>query len=133
MKYSVVLHDKSLLIEVSQRAENALVKRSKPILADVNLIFGCMIAKRVWFKDQVDGDMVSVSDKLGLTFHAVKYKVCSFENIDNGGISEPFLPDKGLEKFMPNYIFIDFQKHKFTGEFTFNRELQIAKTAERIN
>lgn len=124
MNYSVVLHNKSIQVEISKRAEKALSKRQWPIIADIHLIFGCMIAKRVWFKDQVDGDSVFVSDKFGLSFHTVKYDVCSFKNIDNGGVAEPFYPAKGINKFMPHYIFIDFHKHKYTGEFTFNTELK---------
>jgi hypothetical protein len=127
MKYSIVLHNKPLQVEISQRAEKALEKRDQPLIADIHLIFGCMIAKRVWFKDGLVGDAVTVCNKLRLAFHTVKYKVCSFENIDNGGVAEPFTPDKGMDKFMPHYIFIDFQKQKFTGEFTFNRKLQSAE------
>lgn len=123
-----MLHNKPLQVEISQRAEKVLDQRDKPIIADVHLIFGCMIAKRVWFKDQVEGDMVSVSDKLGLSFHTVKYLVCSFENIDNGGVPEAFSPGREMNKFMPDYIFIDFQKQKFIGEFTYNRGIGSAKT-----
>ena len=124
MNYSVVLHDKSIHVEISKRAEKALSKRQWPIIADIHLIFGCMIAKRVWFKDKVDGDSAFVSDKLSLSFHTVMYDVCSFKNIDSGGIAEPFYPKKGINKFVPHYIFIDFLNHKYIGEFTFNTELE---------
>jgi len=33
--------------EASQRAEKVLEERDEPIISDVHLIFGCMIAKRV--------------------------------------------------------------------------------------
>jgi len=128
MYYSVILHDKPIQVEISRRAEKELSQRQWPITADINLIFGCMIAKRVWFKDKVDDDSVIVSDKLSLAFHTVKYDICSFENIDNGGVAEPFYPEKGINKFMPHYIFIDFHKLKFIGEFSFNAELMPAIT-----
>jgi len=129
MNYSVILHDKPIRVETSKRAEKELSQRQCPIIADINLIFGCMIAKRVWFKDKVDGGgSVIVSDKLSLSFHTVKYDVCSFENIDNGGVAEPFYPEKGINKFMPHYIFIDFYKYKFTGEFSFKAGLMPAIT-----
>lgn len=128
MNYSVILHDKPIQVEISRRAERALSKRQWPIFADINLIFGCMIAKRVWFKNKADDDSVIVTDKLSLSFHTVKYDVCSFENIDSGGVAEPFYPEKGINKFMPHYIFIDFHKFKFIGEFSFNTELKPAIT-----
>ena len=81
-----------------------------------------MIAKRVWFKEKVDGERVSITDKLELSFHTVKYKICSFKNIDNDGVSEPFVLGKDVNKFMPNYLFIDYQKHQLTGDFTFNHD-----------
>jgi hypothetical protein len=119
MEYSVILHDKELKVEVSSRAESALQQRDVPIIADVHLIFGCMIAKRVWFKEQVDCSMVLVNENLGLAFQTVRYKVCSFENIDNGGIPEPFVPGREMKKFMPDSVFIDFKKEQFIGEFVF--------------
>lgn len=122
MKYSVVLHNKSIQLETSLQAEKALRKRDLPIVADVHLIFGCMIAKRVWFKEQVEGEVAFVSDKLKLAFHTVRYTVCSFDNIDSGGVPEPFLPSKGINKFMPPYVFVDYQEGEFIGEFSLNRK-----------
>lgn len=40
MKYSVVLYNKSIQVEISHHAEKILDKRNKPIIADINLIFG---------------------------------------------------------------------------------------------
>lgn len=129
MKYSVVLYDKALQVELSQRAENALAKRDKPVVADVHLIFGCMLAKRIWFKDQVEGEAVSVCHNLAITFHTVKYTVCSFDNIDHGGIPTPFSPSIEMNKFIPDYVFIDYLKHQFSGAFHFDRGLRhIVKT-----
>ncbi len=120
MKYSVVLHNKAMEVEISSRATRALAARDKPLFADVHLIFGCMIAKRVWFKDQPDSDdIVYVTDQLGLSFHTVRYDVCSFENIDNGGIPEAFTPGRDISKFMPGYVFIDHKDDKYTGEFNY--------------
>ena len=127
MKYLVVLYGKSLQVEISRGAEKALNKRDKPVIADVHLIFGCMLAKRIWFKDQVEGETVSVRRNLGITFQTVKYEVCSFENIDHGGVPEPFSPSIGVNKFIPDYIFIDYLKHQFTGRFNFDRGLRPIK------
>jgi hypothetical protein len=124
MKYSVVLHGKPLQVEISRRAENALNKRDKPVIADVHLIFGCMLAKRIWFQDQVEVETVSVCHNLGISFQTVKYTVCSFENIDNGGVPLPFSPSIEMNRFVPDYVFIDYLKHQFTGGFTYDRGLR---------
>lgn len=124
MKYLVVLYGKSLQVEISRRAESALNKRDKPVIADVHLIFGCMLAKRIWFQDQIEGETVSVCHNLGMSFQTVKYTVCSFENIDNGGVPVPLSPSREMNKFVPDYVFIDYLKHQFTGGFTYDRGLR---------
>ncbi|HEY9099819.1 MAG TPA: hypothetical protein VIN38_13205 [Thiobacillus sp.] len=121
MKYSVVLYGKSLQVEISRRAEKALNNRDKPVIADVHLIFGCMLAKRIWFKDQVEGATVAVCHNLEITFQTVKYEVCSFENIDHGGVPTPFAPSIDMNKFIPSYVLIDYVKGEFCGQFAYAR------------
>ena len=121
MNYSVNLHGKTMAIALSRRAENALHRKEKPITAVVHLIFGCMVAKRVWFREQVDVEVMSVTDKLNLNFDVVRYAVCSLKNIDGGATPEPFPLGKEIRSFVPDSLVIDYRKHKFTGEFTYRR------------
>lgn len=119
MKHSAILFGREVQVELSRRAEKALSARQKPVVAVVHLIFGCMLAKRVWFRDAVDDDVVPVTDKLGMTFNAVRYKVCSLKLIDGGAEPEdfPLALEKG--RFVPDTVFIDYRKHEFTGDFSY--------------
>ncbi len=121
MNYSVILHGKRVKVVLNRRAEQALNKRDKPITAVVHLIFGCMVAKRVWFREQVDVAVTPVTDKLNLHFDVVRYANCSLRNIDGGGEPERFPLGKGISDFVPDLLEIDCRKLKFTGEFTYQR------------
>jgi len=119
MKHSAILFGREVQVELSRRAEKALRAREKPLVAVVHLIFGCMLAKRVWFRDEVDDDVVPVTDKLAMTFNAVRYAVCSLKLIDGGAEPEdfPLALEKG--RFVPDKVFIDCRKHEFTGDFSY--------------
>jgi len=119
MKYSATLFGREVQVELSRRAGKALQARDKPVVAVVHLIFGCMLAKRVWFRDAVDDDVVPVTDKLGMTFNVVRYVRCSLKLIDGGAEPEdfPLALDKG--RFVPDTVFIDYRKREFTGEFSY--------------
>ncbi len=121
MNYSVSLQGRQVQVELSRRAEKALHARTQPLVAIVHLIFGCMVAKRVWFKDSVDGEVAQVNDKLGLVFNTVRYSVCSLELIDGGAEPEDFPMVIEKNRFVPDVIRIDYNRKAFTGEFTYAR------------
>lgn len=130
MNYSVSLQGRQVQVELSRRAEKALNARNQPLIAVAHLIFGCMVAKRVWFKDSVDADVVAVNDKLGLTFNTVRYAVCSLDLIDGGAIPEDFPMVIEKNRFVPDVIRIDYRRKAFTGEFTYTRcKAKAANTA----
>jgi len=127
MKHSATLFGREVQVELSRRAEKALQTREKPVVAVVHLIFGCMLAKRVWFRDTVDDDVVPVTDKLGMTFNTVRYAVCSLKLIDGGAEPEdfPLALEKG--RFVPDTVCIDYRKHEFTGEFSYTSAREHAR------
>lgn len=127
MKYSVNLHGKAVNIILSRQVEKALQMRDKPITVVAHLIFGCMVAKRVWFREQVDAEATPVTDKLKLNFNVVRYANCSLKNIDGGAEPEIFPLGRDIKDFVPNLIVIGYRKKKFTGEFTYQRTHPISE------
>jgi len=121
MNYSVNLQGRPVQVELSRRAEKALNVRDQPLVAVVHLIFGCMVAKRVWFKESVEDEVVKVNDKLNLTFNAVRYAVCSLELIDGGAEPEDFPMVVEKSRFVPDFVRIDYRQDAFSGEFTYAR------------
>ncbi len=126
MNHSIRLCDKPIEIELSRQAEQAVSARTQPLIAEINLIFGCLVVKRVWFKDQVDCETVPVTDGLEVCFNVVRYtKTCRIADIDNGAESEDFPIVKDKKSFVPDKLFIDYKKGEFSGSYTYNRALKI--------
>ncbi|VAW77891.1 hypothetical protein MNBD_GAMMA13-1436 [hydrothermal vent metagenome] len=125
MNYSVILYNSPIMVDLSKRAEQALVDRSAPLIAEIHLIFGCLVVKRVWFKEQVMCKTVPVNDQLELCFNVVRYaKTCCIADIDNGAIPEDFPLVREIDRFVPDSLSIDFRKGKFSGTFAYNRALR---------
>ena len=121
MAVTIQLHGKPVRVELSVAAESALAKRASPLYAEVQLIFGCMIAKRVWFRDEANANAVPVTPKLHVWFRPARYqKACSFDDIDNGAEASdyPVVGDRG--RFVPDLLSIDYRAGKWIGDFTYS-------------
>lgn len=127
MKYSADIHGKLMQVEVSRRAEKELALRDRPMVAVVHLIFGCMVAKRVWFKDAVSEETTAITDRLSISFDVVRYANCSLSNIDSGAEPEHFPLQKDIKGYVPDELSIDFSNNRFSGDFTFSRLSQSAE------
>ena len=124
MIVTIQLHGKPVRVELSAAAESALAKRRHPLFAEVQLIFGCMIAKRVWFRDEAVENAVAVTSKLNVWFRPARYsKACSFDDIDNGAEASdyPVVGDRG--RFVPDLLAIDYRAGKWVGDFTYSMNM----------
>ncbi len=127
MNYTITLYDKPVEIELSSRAEQNIAVRDTPIIAEVNLVFGCLVIKRVWFRESVEMETVQVIKGLDVCFNVVRYaKTCCITDIDNGAESEDFPIVKDKKSFVPDKVFIGYKKGEFFGQFTYDRTLKIA-------
>jgi hypothetical protein len=138
MNVTIQLHGKPVRVELSASAERALAKRRIPLFAEVQLIFGCMIAKRVWFRDEAVENAVPVNSKLNVWFRPARYaKACSFDDIDNGAAASdyPVVGDRG--RFVPDLLSIDYRAGKWIGDFTYSmdvfREQNMALESPKVN
>jgi hypothetical protein len=124
MIVTIHLHGKPVRVALSAAAESALAERRIPLFAEVQLIFGCMIAKRVWFRDAAVENAVPVNSKLLVWFRPARYqKACSFDDIDNGAEASdyPVAGDRG--RFVPDLLSIDYRAGKWIGDFTYSMDL----------
>lgn len=121
MVTTIQLYGKPVRVELSAAAERVLARRAEPLYAEVQLIFGCMIAKRVWFRDEVVQNAVPVNSKLSIWFRPARYqKACSFDDIDNGAEASDYPVVGDWSRFVPDVLFIDYRSGKFTGDFTYS-------------
>jgi len=130
MNTTIHLHDKVVRVELSATAERALARRSTPLYAEVQLIFGCMIAKRVWFSDEAVKGAVSVVPMLSIWFRPVRYeKSCSFDDIDGDAVASDFPLAAKRKGFVPDIVRIDYHAGKWVGGFTYSMEVYRAQNA----
>ena len=124
MIVTIQLHGKPVRVELSAAAETALAKRTGPLFAEVQLIFGCMIAKRVWFRDEAVKNAVPVNSKLRVWFRPARYaKACSFDDIDNGAEASDYPVVGDRRRFVPDLLFIDYRAGKWVGDFTYSMDV----------
>lgn len=121
MKYSALVHGKYMQVAITKKAANELTRRPKPTVAIVHLIFGCMVAKRVWFSEVIPVDAIEITDSIFVCFDVVRYANCSLTNIDGGAEPEPFPLQRDIKKFVPDQLAIDFRSNKLSGEFEYTR------------
>jgi hypothetical protein len=132
MNVTIQLHGKPVRVELSASAKRALANRAEPLYAEVQLIFGCMIAKRVWFRDEAVENAVPVNSKLNVWFRPARYaKACSFDDIDNGAKASdyPVVGDRG--RFVPDLLSIDYHAGKWIGDFTYSMDAFRAQQSMR--
>ncbi len=118
MEKQIDIFGKKVTVSLSSMAIKALSSRDKPLIAEMELYFSCLIRKQVRFKEKADGNLVDVVDQLSVRFRPVMTKSCG---IDYEG-DEPPLEDFPIEKpeaFVPHWLKIDFKKDKWIGEFGF--------------
>ncbi len=130
MNTTIQLYGKPVRVELSAAAERALAKRAEPLYTEVQLIFGCMIAKRVWFRDEENKDAVRVTPKLSVWFRPARYeKACSFDEIDSGAVASDFPMAVDRKGFVPDVVRIDCRAGKWVGDFTYSMSVFRAQNA----
>ncbi len=123
MNTTIYLHGKPVRLELSSAAERALSRRATPLFAEVQLIFGCMIAKRVWFREEAVDGAVPVTPMLNVWFRPARYaKACSFDAIDNGAVASDYPMVAERKCFVPDLVRIDYRGGKWVGDFTYTRD-----------
>ncbi|MHB8348102.1 MAG: hypothetical protein ACYDHM_13190 [Acidiferrobacterales bacterium] len=134
MNTTIQLCGKSVRIDLSSAAERALEKRDAPLFAEVQLIFGCMIAKRVWFRDESNEQSVPVTPKLNVWFRPARYdKTCSFNEIDEGAVAMDYPMVAERRNFVPDVVRIDYRGGKWIGDFTYSVDVFRAQNKMRTH
>ena len=130
MYITIYLHGKAVRVELSATAKRALEQRNAPLCAEVQLIFGCMIAKRVWFRDETVKEAVPVIPELSVWFRPARYeKACSFDDIDGGAVASDFPMSVDRKHFVPDALHIDYRAGKWVGDFTYSIDAFRAQNA----
>ncbi len=112
---NVTLHDKSLEIRLTRAAQKALALRETPLVAEMELLFSCLLRKRVLFGHDTDASTF-VDDHLAVRFRPIMTRRCS---VAEGGAHPPSegFPLENPRPYVPNWLAIDYRRGEWVGEF----------------
>jgi len=114
---TILLRDNTLEVTWTNRAERALQLRDKPLIAEMQLYFSCMIKKRVLFHDEIELETVTVNEQLKVLFRPVQSQACDPDEFaQNHPIKQEFKTMAAV-KMKPKSLEIDFKKGCWIGEY----------------
>jgi hypothetical protein len=120
MNTTVTVQYKPVRVSLSAAARRALLARGRPLLAEMELYFSCLIRKRVRFCElDAAADTTPVNEHLHVRFHPVMTASCG---ADYQGDEPPLtdFPVTNPAAFVPNWLQIDFRHGDWTGQFGFD-------------
>ena len=112
---NITLHDKSLEIRLTGAAQKALARRERPLVAEMELLFSCLLRKRVHFGESEE-DSTPVNDRLAVRFKPIMTRRCS---VAEGGASPPSerFPLDNPRPYVPHWLSIDYRRGEWVGNF----------------
>ena len=112
---NVILHDKSLEVRLTAAAKDALARRTAPLVAEMELLFSCLLRKRVLLGGALAG-ADPVNDRLAVRFRPIMTRHCNVSDNDGPPPSDDF-PIANPRPYVPNWLRIDFRRGEWLGEF----------------
>lgn len=121
----ITLHHKPLEVRLSRSAEKALAARSGVVLAEMNLMFACMVRKRVTFREldnreSAEKAIIPVSAGLSVHFVALMSRAAC-ATVAGGSTSPTYEPLDNQRPYVPRWLFIDFRKGQWLGDFGYDK------------
>jgi len=118
-RYSVRVNLDGHPIQVNwtRRAQQALAQRNKPLIADMQLYFSCVVKKRVLFSDTQDEWGCKVNDNLFITFRAVQSQSCDPEEFARNHPVKQEFQSRASTKMRAKTLKIDCRKGEWQGQF----------------
>lgn len=112
---NITLHDKSLEVRLTAAAQKALALRDKPLVAEMELLFSCLLRKRVHFGEAAE-QSTAVNERLAVRFKPIMTRRCS---VAEGGASPPSesFPLENPRPYVPNWLDIDYRHGEWVGNF----------------
>ena len=111
----VTLHGKILEVRLTAAAQKALALRERPLVAEMELLFSCLLRKRVYFSDDPN-QSTPVDDRLAVRFKPIMTRRCSVAEVGATPPSEGF-PLDNPRPYVPNWLTIDYRRGQWVGDF----------------
>lgn len=123
LNHSIEMLGKPVEVTLTENARNALSRRIKPLIAEMELYFSCLIRKQVRFYDTGIGNdektefETRLNDRLRIRFRPIMSKACSMDDVKDDKPPVTDFPIANSKAYIPNYLNIDFKNNEWVGEF----------------
>ena len=118
LKGNIDIRGKKMDIMYSRRAEKALSQRSRPLIAELQLYFTCVVQKRVNFHDKSEFETIKASPLLEVIYHTVQSDTCDPVEFNEKHPVKQELNSKSAQLMRPSYVQIDFKNGEWLGDFS---------------
>jgi len=112
------LKDNSLSIAWTKRAQREFLKKTKPLIVEMQLYFSCVVKKRVLFTDSADFDLAIVNNSLSVAFHPVESASCDPVEFAKNFPEKRRFDSVASQKMHPKELKIDYKNESWLGEFS---------------
>ena len=116
---SVVLENKCLRVEWTDRANRALQTRFEPLIIEMQLYFSCVVKKRVLFHNSSELDVTDVNNSIKITFRSIQSAACDPEAFAKSYPVGKVLDSPAVTKMIPSRLSIDFHQGQWQGDFNY--------------
>ena len=122
MNKTVDVLGKPVEVTITHRGVKALQKLNGPVSAEMELLFSCMLRKRVLIREGKKADSVPVMENLNLFFHAVMTDHCNLSDYESlADIPITDFPTTKQAQLVPKWLKIDFKSGKWRGDFGYTK------------
>jgi len=117
---------REIRVVTSKAADRQLSRLANPLDVQMELLFSCVIRKRVLFRIP-EGvktyPMAGADERINLCFRPVMTKVCLVSEVEDVPDLEDF-PIQRIEAFIPRWLRLDFRAGSWHGDFGWVAEEQ---------
>ncbi|RDH84105.1 MAG: hypothetical protein DIZ80_08205 [endosymbiont of Galathealinum brachiosum] len=114
---------RELKVEYSKLASKQLSNLPEIVNLEMELQFSCMIKKRVFQSMKgLSDNAVKLNENMFLSFKPITTNVCAPKDVDiHNHESIEIFDIENPERFVPNWLLIDYQKGEWCGEFGYDK------------
>jgi len=114
-----VINGKTVRVEWTRRAENALRAREHPLIVELELYFSCLVKKFVHVRETAGGRPLSwVDERLALYFRPVTSTTCAPQTAERlGRQPEVEIDTPATRRIAPKRVLLDFSSGAWSGSF----------------
>jgi hypothetical protein len=113
----LVLNGRPLELRLTSAARRALSARREPLDVEMMLLFSCLVAKRLAFRDVPDPDVVartSLTGPVTVSYRVMLIRTC--ESASRPPTTET-LPIEQPQRYVPKWLALDYAGGQWRGEF----------------